>query len=261
MDIFSLINVVISLIIFGAFLYRYKQTGVKYYQYLGIATLGYVISSGLVAFVLDISLSLAVYIVYGAIIISTLSGLVFVMCLLHMLQTWVESMRQAAFPTANKLDMAEKICGILRIVYPACTATLVVVYVLIMFLLGFAGVLAMLVGLVYAIAIVAQFAVIIWMYLDIHQVSTESQIAKRNQLIRIAALSLFASGPAMFGGLGVGIAGNLCWWIWYGIALWPGALVGIDERPDQVVGFGNPMHVDIGAYPKPPPPVPASKYA
>lgn len=261
MDIFALINLVISLLIFGAFLYRYKETGVKYYQYLGIATLGFVISAGLVAFVLDLSLSLAVYIVYGAVIISAIAGLAFVLCMLHMLQTWVQSMRQAAFPTANKLDMAEKICGILRLVYPACTATLVVIYVLIMVSLGFAGVLAMLVGLVYAVAIVAQFAIIIWMYLDIHAVSTESQVKKRNQLIRIAAMCLFASGPAMFGGIGVGIAGSLCWWIWYGIALWPNALVGFDERPDQVVGFGNPMHVDVGAYPKPPPPVPATKYA
>jgi len=261
MDIFAIINLVISLLIFGAFLYRYKETGVKYYQYLGIATLGFVISAGLVAFVLDLSLSLAVYIVYGAVIVSAIAGLAFVLCMLHMLQTWVQSMRQAAFPTANKLDMAEKICGILRIVYPACTATLVVIYILIMVSLGFAGLLAMVVGLVYAIAIVAQFAVIIWMYLDIHAVSTESQVRKRNQLIRIAAMCLFASGPAMFGGLGVGIAGSLCWWIWYGIALWPNALVGFDERPDQVVGFGNPMHVDVGAYPKPPPPVPANKYA
>jgi hypothetical protein len=261
MDIFSLINLVISLLIFGAFLYRYKQTGVKYYQYLGLATLGFAISAGLLAFLLDLKATLVVYIVYGAVIISAVSGLAFVLCVLHMLQTWVQSMRQAAFPTANKLDMADKVCNILRYVYPACTATLVVIYVLIMFTLTFAAMLAMVVGLVYAVAIVAQFAVIIWMYLDIHSVSTESQLTKRNQLIRIAAMCLFCSGPAMFGGLGVGIAGSLCWWIWYGIALWPGALVGFDEKPDQVVGFGNPMHVDVGAYPKPPPPVPASKYA
>jgi len=261
MDIFSLINLVISLLIFGAFLYRFKETGVKYYQYLGLATLGYVISSGLLAFLLDVNYSITVYIVYGAIIISTLTGLVFVLTMLHMLQTWTQSMRQAPFPATNKLDMADKVCRILRIVYPACTATLVVIYVLIMVSLGFAGILAMLVGLVYAISIVAQFAVIIWMYLDIHQVSTESQIKKRNQLIRIAALCLFASGPAMFGGIGAGIAGSICWWIWYAIALWPNALVGFDEKPDHVVGFGNPMHVDVGAYPKPPPPVPDTKYA
>jgi len=261
MDIFALINLVISLLIFGGFLYRYKQTGVKYYQWLGLATLGFVISAGLVAFLLDLSLSLVVYIVYGAVIVSAIAGLVFVLSMLHMLQTWVQSMRQAAFPAANKLDMADKICGYLRIVYPACTALLVVVYVLLMFTMGFAGLLAMLVGLAYAIAIVAQFAVIIWMYLDIHSVSTESQVKKRNQLIRIAALCLFCSGPAMFGGIGVGIAGSLCWWIWYGIALWPGALVGFDEKPDQVHGFGNPMHVEVGAYPKVPPAVPASKYA
>jgi len=261
MDIFSLINLVISLVIFGAFLYRFKQTGVKYYQYLGFATLGYVISAGLLAFLLDLSPMIVVYIVYGAVIVSTLAGLVFVLSMLHMLQTWVGSMRQAAFPAANKLDMAEKICGYLRIVYPTCTAVLVVIYVLLMVSLGFAGILAMLVGLVYAIAIVTQFAIIIWMYLDIHSVSTESQIAKRNQLIRIAALCLFASGPAMFGGVGLGLAGSVCWWIWYGIALWPNALCGFDEKPDQVVGFGNPIHVDAGAYPKVPPPVPANKYA
>jgi len=261
MDIFGLINLVINLLIFGAFLYRYKETGVKYYKYLGIATLGFVISAGLVAFVLDISLNVAVFVVYGAVIISTIAGLAFVLCMLHMLQTWVQSMRQAAFPTANKLDVAERICRILRIVYPACTAALVVIYVLVMFTLDFATVLAIIVGLVYAIAIITQIAAIIWMYLDIHAVPSESQVAKRNQLIRIGALCVFASGPAMFGGLGVGIAGSLCWWIWFGIALWPNALVGFDEKPDQIVGFGNPTHVGFGAYPKPPPPVPNAKYA
>jgi len=261
MDIFSLINLVISLLICGAFLYRHKETGVKYYQTLGFATLGYVISAGILAFAWDMPASIILYLVYGAIIISTLAGLVFVLTMLSMLQTWVASMRQAPFPAANKLDMAEKICGILRIVYPACTATLAVIYVLIMLTLGFASMLAMLVGLVYAIAIVAQFAIIIWMWLDIREVSTESQMAKRNQLVRIGALCLFASGPAMFGGIGVGLAGSLCWWVWYGIALWPNALCGFDERPDQVVGFGNPHHVESGAYPKPPPPVPMSKMA
>jgi hypothetical protein len=261
MDIFSIINLVISLLICGAFFYRFRETGVKYYQYLGLATLGFVVSAAVFAFAYDMGTALILYLVYGSVIISSITGLVFVLTMLHMLRTWVLSMRQAPMPQARKLDMAEKICGYLRIVYPACTATLVVVYVLLMVSLGFASMLAMLVGLVYAVAIVAQFAIIVWMYLDIHAVSTESQVTKRNQLIRIGAMCLFSSGPAMFGGMGAGVGGSICWWIWYGIALWPNALVGIDERPDQVQGFGNPMHVESGAYPKPPPPVPANKYA
>jgi hypothetical protein len=239
---FYIIDLVINVLIFGGFAFRYKQTSVKYYLYLALAVLGFAVSDALLAFLGD-SLNLLIVIVYVSLILVMLCGLVFVLVVLHMLQTWIHSMRNAASPAANKLSTSSKLIRILRIAYPSLIVLMVVFFVLLIFTTVVPSALALIFGLIYSLCVIAQLAVEIWMWLDIQSVSNESQIRKRNQLIRLAGLTFFSSWPSLLGGVGAGIGMSVCWWIWYGIALWPNALVGYDVEPQpdgqQQGGMGN----------------------
>lgn len=247
---FYVLDLLINAAILGAFVYRYKQTGVKYYKWLAGACGAIVVSSALIAFLAD-SLAfpgITVFVIYGAMIIVSLAGLVFLYTILFMFQDWVHSMRNAPTPAAHKLDKARQIIDILKKVYPGITLTMIVVYVLLMVSLGFAGILVLLVGLVSSVAIVAQLAVMIWMWLDVKDATDAAQIQKRNQLIRVAAMTFFSAWPALLGGVGAGLGGSVCYWIWYGIALWPNALVGYEQQPQSDL-----PHVPMG-YPSAPKP-------
>jgi len=248
-SVFYILDLVVSGLIFLAFSYRFSQTRVKYYLWLAVAVLASAVSSALLAFLTGIG-DLSAVIIYVALILVTLSGLVFVMAVLFLFRDWIQSMRRSAQPQAHKLEKADKVTNILKFVYPALTLLLVVAYILLLSILVTAGVVALVVALMYTVAVVVQLGVMIWLWLDIQGVSTESMIRKRNQLLRITALTFFSSWPALLGGVGTGIGSVVCWWLWYGIALWPNALVGFEEPPVEVnAGFAQPD------YPTPPAPV------
>jgi len=243
MLIFYIIALVIQLAVFAGFMVRYRQTQVKSYLHLALATLANAVASAMMAFLGDMifdSLMIMLVIIYAASIISSLAGLVMIMVVLGMLRTWVDSMRAGVKPMANKLDMAEKIFRYLRITYPVLTFVSLVFYVLLIVSLGFAGILALLVGLAMCLAMCVQCGIIVWMYLDMHGSNsvTESENRKKNQLLKLAGLTFFGAWPAMLAGVSAGIGGAVCWWLWYAIALWPGALVGFEE-PIQASGVGG----------------------
>jgi len=242
-SVFYILDLVVNGLIFLGFAYRYKQTSVKYYLWLAVAVLAEGVSSALLAFLTGVG-DLSAIIIYVALILVTLAGLVFVMVVLFLLRDWIQSMRGAPRPAAHKLEKADKIANILKFVYPGLTLLLVVVYILLLSVLVAAGVLALVVGLAYTVAVIVQLVVMVWLWLDIQGADTESMIRKRNQLVRIAALAFFASWPALLGGVGTGVGVAVCWWLWYGIALWPNAFVGYDEQPaaQAAAGFGQPSY-------------------
>lgn len=49
--------------------------------------------------------------------------------------------------------------------------------------------------------------------------------------MRLLTLTILSAWPALLDGVASGIGVAVCWWLWYGIALWPGALVGYDLPP------------------------------
>jgi len=230
-NVFYIIDLIVNLVLAAGFAFRYRQTQVKSYLYLGLAVCGFLVGDVLYAFLLG-DLTLTLIIVYVGLAIYALSGLVFVMVVLKLLRTWITSMRRAPAPAAHKLDKSEKLAGYLRYAYPGLTLLSILFFVLLIVSFGAAAILSILVGLLYTICIVTQLAVCVWMWLDIQSVATTSQITKRNQLVRIAALTFFSAWPSMFSGFGVGIGASICWWVFYGIALWPNALVGYELEPE-----------------------------
>jgi len=227
---FYIIDLVINLLILGGFLFRYKQTKVRYYAVIAGAICSYVIGDVLLAFIFDDAV-LQIVLIYIAVILFMIGGLVLIMVMLDILRTWTFSMRNAPLPAANKLQTTDKVVRVLRITYPSLTLLLVIFYVLLIFTLLFAGILAIIVGLVYTICLCFQLGLVIWMWLDVRQVANQSQATKRNQLVRLGALIFFGAWPSLLSGIGAGVGTSICWWIWYGIALWPNALVGYDEEP------------------------------
>jgi len=228
---FYIVDLVVNGLIFLGFAYRYNQTKVRYYLWLALAVLAEAISDVLLAFLTDIG-NLNAAVIYVSLILVVLAGLVFVMTVLFLLQDWIVSMRNAPRPAANKLVVAEKVTRILKFAYPALTLGLVIIYVLMIVSLTAAAAIALVVGLAYTACVIVQVAIMIWLWLDVQTASNESQLRKRNQLVRIAALAFFAAWPSLLGGVGVGIGVAVCWWLWYGIALWPNALVGYEQEPE-----------------------------
>jgi hypothetical protein len=241
MLIFYLISCVINVAIAAGFFFRFRQTQIPSYRTIGLAVLANAVAAGLLAFLGDMifgSFIVSLAIIYGASIVSALAGLVMVMVVLGLLRTWIASMRTGMAPAVHKLDKADQICGYLRIAYPVLTLVSILFFVLLIVSLGFAAILSLVIGLVFAVAVVAQCAIIVWMYLDIHNAGTgnESELRKRNQLLKLAGLTFFGAWPAMLSGFGAGIGGAVVWWIWYGIALWPGAFVALDEPVQPAQG-------------------------
>jgi len=243
MSVFYILDLVVNGLIFLGFSYRYRQTSVKSYLWLALAVLAEAVSSALLGFLVGVG-DLSLIIVYVAMILVTLAGLVFAMVMLFLFRDWVQSMRSATQPQAYKLEKAEKVINILRYVYPGLVLLLVVIYVLLLVSVGAAGVLALLVGLAYSCVVFVQLAFMIWLWLDIQKVPNESMIKKRNQLIRLMGLTFFASWPSLLGGVSAGVGVAICWWLWYGIALWPNALVGYSEPPmaESSGGYEHPVY-------------------
>jgi len=248
-SVFYIIDLVVNGLIFLGFSYRYHQTKVKYYLWLAVAVLASAVSSALLAFLTGVG-NLSAIVIYVALILVTLAGLIFIMAQLFLFRDWIQSMRRASKPDQHKLEKADKLCNALKYAYPALTLLLVLAYVLLIVFLTAAGIVAILVALMFTVAVVVQLGVMIWLWLDVQSVGSESMIRKRNQLVRITALAFFSSWPALLGGVGTGFAAIICWWLWYGIALWPNSLVGFDEPPIETnAGFAQPN------YPAPPAPV------
>jgi len=246
---FYIIDLVVNGLIFLGFSYRYHQTKVKYYLWLAVAVLASAVASALLAFLTGIG-NLSAIVIYVSLILVTLAGLIFIMAQLYLLRDWIQSMRRASKPEPHKLEKADKLCNALKYTYPALTLLLVLAYVLLIVFLTAAGIIVLLVALMLTVAIVLQLGVMVWLWLDVQSVGSESMIRKRNQLVRIAALTFFSSWPALLGGVGTGFAAIICWWLWYGIALWPNSLVGFDEPPVETnAGFAQPN------YPAPPAPI------
>jgi len=230
MLVFYIVDLVINVLIFGGFALRFKQTSVRCYLYLAGAVLMQIIADVLNGFLSDTS-TLSVVVVYGALIVAMLAGLVYVMVVLYLLQVWIQSMRNAARPAKNKLEKSEKFVKVFRIAYPVLTLLLILFFVLLILPTYFPGILAIIIGFVYTVCVVSQLAIVIWMWLDIQSAANESQLRKRNQLVRIGALTFFSAWPSLLGGVGAGIGMSICWWVWYGIALWPDAFVGYEVEP------------------------------
>ena len=57
--------------------------------------------------------------------------------------------------------------------------------------------------------------------------------------MRLGALTFWAAWPSLLSGAGAGIGSSICWWIWFGIILWPKALVGYEDEPPSVMGGGG----------------------
>jgi len=244
--VFYILDLVVNGLIFLGFSYRYSQTKVKYYLWLAGGVLASAVSSALLAFLTGIG-NLSTVVVYVALILASLSGLIFIMAVLFLFRDWIQSMRQSPQPQAHKLEKADKVINILKFTYPGMTLLLVLAYILLLSILVTAGVAAIVVALLYTIAVIVQLGVMIWLWLDVQSVGTESMIWKRNQLVRITALTFFSCWPALLGGVGTGIGSVICWWLWYGIALWPNSLVGFEEPPVEVnADFAQPD------YPTPP---------
>jgi len=247
MLIFYLIALIIDLAITAGFFVRYRQTSARPYLHLGLATLASAVSSALMAFLGDMlfdNIIIMLAIIYVSAIIASLAGLVMVMVVLGLLRTWIQSMRSGTRPTVNKLDKSEQICKYLRIAFPVLTLLSIAFYVLLVVSLGFAGILALIVGLAFAVAVVVQCFLIVWMYLDLHgaNTTTPSMMQKRNQLMKLGGLTFFGAWPAMLAGVGAGIGGAVCWWIWYVIALWSGALIGFEiPAQESPIMTGPPM--------------------
>jgi len=230
LNIFYIIDLVINLLILGGFLFRFKQTRVRYYAVIAAAVCAYIVADVLLAIIFDDAV-LQIVLIYIAVILFMIGGLVLIMVMLDMMRSWVHSMRNAPLPAANKIQTSEKVVRALRIVYPSLTLLLVLFYVLLIFTLLIAGILAIIVGLAYTVCLCFQLGLVIWLWLDVRQVANQSQATKRNQLVRLGALIFFGAWPSLLSGVGAGIGTSICWWIWYGIALWPNALVGFDEEP------------------------------
>jgi len=242
-SVFYILDLVVNGLIFLGFSYRYQQTKVRYYLWVALAVLAEAVSSALLVFLTGVG-DLSAIIIYVALILVTLSGLVFVMAVVFLFRDWIQSMQNSAQPQAHKLAKAEKVINILKYVYPGLTFLLVLVYVLLLSFLFAAGFMAIIVAVAYTAAVIVQLAFMVWLLLDIQSVSDESMMQKRNQLVRIVALTFFASWPALLGGVGTGVGVAVCWWLWYGIALWPNSLVGYDEPPAWKLdtGFGAPVY-------------------
>jgi len=229
---FYVIDLVINLFFAGGFFYRYKQTSVVHYAHLGAALLAMVTADALLGFLVD-NAGIILYTVNGAIILDMVAGLVIVYVVLNLIKIWIISMKHSAKPAANKLATSERVVGYLKLAYPALTLLSAAFWVMVMVTFYIGATLALLVGLAWTACVVLQLAICAWMYLDIQNVGNASQTAKRNQLIRLIALSFFGAWPALFAGVGVGYGVSICWWIWMGIALWPNALVGYEMMPQN----------------------------
>jgi len=243
MLIFYLISFIINLAIFAGFMYRYRETSAKAYLHIGLAVLAEAIAAAILAFLGDMifdSFIVSLVIIYAAAIVGSLAGLVMVMVVLQQLRVWIESMRTGTAPQVNRLDKSEQISKYLRIAYPVLTLLSILFYVLLIVSLGFAAILSIVVAIAFTVAVVTQCAIIVWMYLDLHNqgAGNESELRKRNQLLKLAGLTFFGAWPAMLSGVGAGVGGIVVWWVWYGIALWPGALLGFEE-PVQAANAGN----------------------
>jgi len=235
-DPFYVIDLAVDVLLAGALFYRFRNTKVRYYLYFAIGVLAEAVASGLLAFLSNSFglVTLSIIVIYSSLIIYMIANLIFILCVLHMFQAWVRSMRNAPRPSAIKLEKATKLSRILWYIYPALTCLLVLFFVLVVVTLAIAAVLATVTGVAYAVSVVAQLSVTIWLWLDVqHNTGNPSETRKRDQLVRIGAMTFFAAWPSMLSGLGAGIGSSICWWVFFGIALWPNALIGFDEEPQM----------------------------
>jgi len=236
LNIFYIIDLVINAALSAAFFYRFKQTKVNYYKIFGFATLGFLLGDIVleISYIMFESVFVALLILSVGFIIGILSGLVILLTLLHMLQTWCGSMRRAAVPAAVKLDRVDQLVRILKIVYPALSGLFCICYIVIMLGLPAIGaILIMLIALVDWVAVVSQIAVSVWVFLDVYRVQAGDPVMeKRDQFIKIIGMTFFAAWPAMFSGLSVGYGASVCWWVFYAIALWKQNLVGFEREPE-----------------------------
>jgi len=228
--IFYLVDFLLNLAFTAGFFYRYKQTTVVHYAYLGAAALAMVMTDTVLAFLIG-NIGHILFIVNGAIIINMIAGLVTIYVVLNLITIWIASVKRTPQMGASKMTTSERVFRVLKILYPVLTLLSAIFWIMDMVNIYIGAFFAFLVGVAWTGCVMLQTAICVWMYLDIEIVSNASQIAKRSQLTRLIGLSFFNAWPALFSGMGVGYIASVCWWIWMGIALWPNALVGFEVEP------------------------------
>ena len=235
MLVFYLVDAIINFLLSVACFLRYRQYHVKPYRHISIAALVAGCGSILLAFLGDgFDLINAIFI-YLSLIIYMFASLVYVLTMVYLFKTWLQSVQNAPRPRANKVNKTQKILRVLTYLYPAYTLLLIVFFVLLIVTLTWATILAVIIGIVYTITMLFQFSLTVYLWKDIQIVGNESELRKRNQLIRLAVLTFVAAWPPLFSGAGAGIGSSICWWVWFAIVLWPKALCNYEEEPKTVV--------------------------
>jgi len=244
MLLFYLIDAIINFILAVACFLRFRQYrsfDSKPYLRISLAAFAAGTSSMLLCFLGDGFETLNAVFIYVSLIIYMFSSLVYVLTIVYLLRTWLASMRNAPRPRAHKLARAQKTVRVFTFLYPIFTFILIVFFILLIVTLMWAAILALTVGVLYTLCMIFQIGIIVWLWLDVQVVANETEFRKRNQLIRLGALTFWAAWPSLLSGAGAGIGSSVCWWIWFGIVLWPKALIGYNEEPTATVpgAYGN----------------------
>ncbi|KAI9228668.1 MAG: hypothetical protein DHS80DRAFT_23101 [Piptocephalis tieghemiana] len=238
LDIFNIVDLVFHVIFLAGLFYRWKQHAVPSYKYLAGAVGAFALSD-----VVTILLSLVTTSPWAYMIPTLLNlggGLICIMVVLRLLLSWTGSMQGASHTGLNTgaLGRSSKLCRVLMIAYPILTAGTAAMYILSAAGLSFANLIGKLVGVAYAIFLLVQMALEIWLWMSCKQ--GEGTIRrKRSQVGRLALLTACSALATLLSGFS-SIAQAIFWWIWSIIILWPGALVGYEEVPYSESIYGEP---------------------
>lgn len=222
-----LLHIFVSL----AFAYRYYETHLRHYALLSLVLLLKVSDEGLLQARAE---ELTAWVVYLGLDLAMISNLILVLVPLSLFRSWLQSMPLGFTKTLSTRTLSW--------LYPLSFLSLSLGCHLLLLDFIVAAVVMIVSVVVYSISVLLQLYLIYsaWSCPDPGQTSLlyletgNEKIAmnwqrKKCQLTRLFILTALSFWPALLDGIAAGVVVELPWWLWYGVALWPNALVGYDQ--------------------------------